>query len=91
MIRFNISDYEEIKKMFKDADTNDDGNIDILDIIGIINIILYDSNSCIPLIEITYNVHESLPIEWVTEFYVIMDNLTNVIPANQNYFDDLII
>jgi hypothetical protein len=29
MIRFNISDFEQIKKMFKDADTNDDGDLSI--------------------------------------------------------------
>ena len=71
------------------ADINDDGNIDVLDIISLINIILYENNPCIPPIDITYNIHESLPIDWVTEFYIIMDNLTNIIPANQNYFDDL--
>ena len=29
MIRFNISDYEQIKQMFEDADTNDDGDLSI--------------------------------------------------------------
>ena len=73
------------------ADINDDGNVDILDIISVVNIILYENNSCISPIDIIYNIHESLPIDWVTEFYIIMDNLTTMIPANQNYFDDLII
>ena len=73
------------------ADINDDGNVDILDIISVVNIILYENNSCISPIDIIYNIHESLPIDWVTEFYIIMDNLTTIIPANQNYFDDLII
>ena len=71
------------------ADINDDGNIDVLDIISLMNIILYENNPCTPPIDIIYNIHESLPIGWITEFYVIMDNLTNIIPANQNYFDDL--
>jgi len=73
------------------ADINDDGNIDILDIISLMNIILYENNPCIPQIEIIYNIHESLPEDWVTEFYIIMDNLSNIIPANQNYFEDLTI
>ena len=73
------------------ADINDDGNVDILDIISVVNIILYENNSCISPIDIIYNIHESLPIDWVTEFYIIMNNLTTMIPANQNYFDDLII
>ena len=73
------------------ADINDDENVDILDIINVVNIILYENNSCISPIDIIYNIHESLPIDWVTEFYIIMDNLTTMIPANQNYFDDLII
>ena len=29
MLRFNISNYEQIKKMFKDADTNHDGDLSI--------------------------------------------------------------
>ena len=73
------------------ADINDDGNIDVLDIISLMNIILYENNPCIPQIEIIYNIHESLPEDWVTEFYIIMDNLSNIIPANQNYFEDLTI
>jgi len=73
------------------ADINDDGNIDILDIISVVNIILYENNSCISPIDIIYNIHESLPIDWVTEFYVIIDNLFTFIPANQNYFDELTI
>ena len=76
---------------FELADVSNDGNIDILDIISVVNIILYENNSCISPIDIIYNIHESLPIDWVTEFYIIMDNLTTMIPANQNYFDDLII
>jgi hypothetical protein len=71
------------------ADINDDGNINILDIIGVVNIILYENNPCVPPIDITYNIHESLPLPWVVEFYVIMNNLSNIIPANQNYFDNL--
>jgi len=71
------------------ADINHDGNINILDIIGVVNIILYENNTCVPPIDIFYNIHQSLPLEWVTEFYVIMNNLTNIIPANQNYFDEL--
>ena len=74
---------------YDDTDINDDGNINILDIVGIINIILDENNPCIPPINITYNIHGSLPEEWVIEFYVIMDNLFDIIPANQNYFDDL--
>lgn len=73
------------------ADINDDGNIDVLDIISLMNIILYENNPCIPQIEIIYNIHESLPEDWVTEFYIIMDNLSNIIPANQNYFEGLTI
>jgi len=55
----------------------------------------YDSNatyydgSCILPIEITYNIHESLPSDWVTEFYVIMDNLLNIIPSFQNNFNHI--
>ena len=71
------------------ADINDDGNIDVLDIISLMNIILYENSPCSPPIDIIYNIHESLPIDWVVEFHLIMDNLTNIIPANQNYFDDL--
>ena len=71
------------------ADINNDENIDLLDIIGIIDIVLNEDSSCTPPIVITYNIHESLPADWVTEFYVIMDNLSNIIPANQNYFEDL--
>ena len=71
------------------ADINNDGSINVLDIISLINIILYENNPCASPIDIIYNIHESLPIDWVTEFYIIMDNLTTIIPANQNYFDDL--
>ena len=71
------------------ADINNDAGINILDIIGILNIILNEENPCVPQIEITYNIHESLPIDWIIEFYLIMDNLSDIIPANQNYFEDL--
>ena len=73
------------------ADMNDDGSIDILDIITIINIIFADDNVCINPIEIIYNIDESLPDQWITEFYIIIDNLSNLIPANQNYFNELTI
>ena len=51
----------------------------------------YDDGSCIPEIVITYNIHESLPTEWVTEFYSIMDTLLAIIPAYNNIeaFDSL--
>ena len=71
------------------ADINNDSGINILDIIGILNIILNEENPCVPQIEITYNIHESLPIDWIIEFYLIMGNLSDIIPANQNYFEDL--
>ena len=88
VIMVNIVIYDD--EIYDDAaDINHDGNINILDIIGVINIILYENNPCTPPIDIIYNIHESLPADWVTEFYVIMDNLTNIIPANQNYFDEL--
>tara|TARA_B110000014_G_scaffold257869_1_gene243103 strand:- start:62 stop:1105 length:1044 start_codon:yes stop_codon:yes gene_type:complete len=73
------------------ADINDDGGINVLDVISIINIILYEDNPCVPQIEIIYNIHESLPLEWITEFYIIMENLSNIIPAQQNYFENLTI
>ena len=88
VIMINIIIYDD-EIDYDDADINDDGNINILDIIGIVNIILYENNPCTPPIDIIYNIHDSLPSDWVTEFYVIMDNLTNIIPANQNYFDEL--
>ena len=47
----------------------------------------FDDGSCIGTIEISYNIHESLPADWITEFYVIMNNLLNIIPAYQNYFN----
>ena len=71
------------------ADMNNDDNIDLFDIIGVVDIILNESSPCIPPIVITYNIHESLPDEWIDEFYIIMNNLSNIIPANQNYFEDL--
>ncbi|MFL3656231.1 MAG: hypothetical protein ACJ04P_14255 [Halioglobus sp.] len=40
-------------------------------------------------IEIKYNIHESIPNEWTTEFNVIMDNLLAIIPAKKNVFDKL--
>ena len=73
------------------ADMNDDGNINVLDIITIINIIFSDDNVCIHPIEIIYNIDGSLPDQWITEFYIIMNNLSNLIPANQNYFNELTI
>jgi hypothetical protein len=34
-----------------------------------------------------YNIHESLPSDWISEFYVIMKNLDNLIPVKpSNYF-----
>lgn len=73
------------------ADMNDDGNINVLDIITIINIIFSDDNVCINPIEIIYNIDGSLPDQWITEFYIIMNNLSNLILANQNYFNELTI
>jgi hypothetical protein len=49
----------------------------------------YDDGSCIMPIEITYNIHDSLPSDWVTEFYVIMDTLLRVIPSYKNVFDHI--
>ena len=49
----------------------------------------YDDGSCILPIEITYNIHESLPSDWVTEFYVIMDTLLMIIPSYENVFDHI--
>ena len=49
----------------------------------------YDDGSCINTIEIIYNIHDSLPADWITEFYVIMINLLNIIPAYQYYFNSL--
>ena len=83
----SIFDDDEID--YDAADINDDGIINILDIIGVVNIILYENNPCVPPIDIIYNIHESLPLPWVVEFYAIMNNLSNIIPANQNYFDNL--
>ena len=37
-----------------------------------------------------YNVHSSLPKDWVNEFYIIMNNLDKVIPVKPtNYFSSL--
>jgi len=72
------------------ADINNDGDVDILDIITIINIILYDDEYlCVNPINITYNIHNSLPLEWIAEFYIIIENLSDLIPAYQNYYDEL--
>ena len=71
------------------ADLNGDGYIDILDIVSIINIILNEVSACIDIIDITYNIHDSLPEDWIDEFYIILDNLSGLVPAYQNYFDDL--
>ena len=49
----------------------------------------YDDGSCLLQIEITYNIHESLPSDWVTEFYAIMDNLLTIIPSYENVFDHI--
>ena len=49
----------------------------------------YDDGSCILPIEITYNIHESLPSDWITEFYAIMDNLLTIIPSYENVFDHI--
>ena len=49
----------------------------------------YDDGSCLLPIEITYNIHESLPSDWVTEFYAIMDNLLIIIPSYENVFDHI--
>ena len=49
----------------------------------------FDDGSCVNTIEIIYNIHDSLPADWITEFYVIMNNLLNIIPSYQNYFNSL--
>ena len=49
----------------------------------------FDDGSCVGTIEIIYNIHDSLPVDWITEFYVIMNNLLNIIPAYQNYFNSI--
>ena len=37
-----------------------------------------------------YNIHTSLPADWITEFYVIMKNLDDLIPIDQsNHFYEL--
>ena len=51
----------------------------------------YDDGSCMNTIDIVYNIHESLPADWITEFYFIMNNLQNIIPAYQTYFSSLTI
>ena len=73
------------------ADINEDGYVNVLDIVSITNIILNGENPCAYPIDIIYNIHESLPDDWVSEFYTIIDNLSELIPANQNYFDELTI
>jgi len=49
----------------------------------------FDDGSCVGTIEIIYNIHNSLPVYWITEFYFIMNNLLNIIPAYQNYFNSI--
>ena len=73
------------------ADVNTDGIINVLDIISIANIILENNNLCVQIIDISYNIHESLPQDWMNEFYIIINNLIDLIPAYQNYFDELTI
>ena len=73
------------------ADINEDGYVNVLDVVSITNIILNGENICVYPIDIIYNVHGSLPDDWVSEFYTIIDNLSELIPANQNYFDELTI
>ncbi len=46
---------------FDAADINEDTIINILEIVEVINIILNENNFCIPPINSTYNIHESLP------------------------------
>ena len=37
-----------------------------------------------------YNLHESLPSEWIAEFYTIMSNLESIIPAEpRSYLDNM--
>ena len=74
---------------YYNADTNNDDNIDLLDIVNTINKILSDNNSCADPIDIIYHIHDSLPTDWITDFYFIMNNLSLIIPANQNYFNEL--
>ena len=71
------------------ADLNNDNYVNILDVISIINIILYEDIQCTPIIDINYNIHNSLPTDWISEFYIIMNNLIDIIPANQNHFENL--
>ena len=71
------------------ADINEDGYVNVLDIVSITNIILNGENPCAYPIDIIYNIHESLPDDWVSEFYIIMNNLSTLIPAYQNYFENL--
>lgn len=71
------------------ADINEDGYVNVLDIVSITNIILNGENSCAYPIDIIYNIHESLPDDWVSEFYIIMNNLSTLIPVYQNHFENL--
>ena len=82
-----ILDNDEVN--YEIADINNDQNVNIQDVIGIINIILFEDNPCTSQINITYNIHESLPEDWIIEFYIIIDNLISIIPANQNNFNNL--
>ena len=48
-------------------------------------------NNDIESIEIIYNIHESLPDVWITEFHLIIDNLTSIIPSFINEPENLTI
>lgn len=71
------------------ADINEDGYVNVLDIVSITNIILNGENPCAYPIDIIYNIHPSLPLDWIAEFYIIMNNLSALIPAYQNHFENL--
>ena len=49
----------------------------------------YDDESCIKTIEIIYNIDDSLPVDWIAEFYIVINNLQNIIPVYRNYFNVL--
>ena len=51
----------------------------------------YDDESCLNTVNIIYNIHNSLPVDWISEFYIIMNSLQNIIPAYQTYFSTLTI
>ena len=88
IIIINVIIYEDQNSNVH-ADLNSDSDINILDIIYILNIILHQNQNCNLPIEISYNIHESLPDEWIEEFYIIMGNLENIVPAYQNHFTEL--